>query len=49
MEFTYTVTVRCATEKEAQIVMNERIFYTEDYGFEYEIDYQEPKVFQGLA
>lgn len=35
--FTYTVTVRCETHEQADIVMSERLGCDEDYGFDYTI------------
>lgn len=35
--FTYTVTIRCATDADAERVVAERVGYDEDYGFPYQI------------
>lgn len=37
--FTYTVTVQCKTQQEANIVMAERLGVDEDYGFDYQIEW----------
>lgn len=40
-EFKYTVTVWANSKEEATKVMQERICFEEDYGFEYELNYRE--------
>ena len=37
---TFTVTVQGCTREQAQKVMDERILHDEDYGFDYEVDYE---------
>jgi len=37
--YTFVVNVECFSEEEAVHVMNERICYDEDYGFDYKIDW----------
>lgn len=36
-QYRFTVTVECETEEEALQVMAERVYFDEDYGFEYTI------------
>jgi hypothetical protein len=43
-DYTFTVTVRCATLDQARQVMAERIGHDEDYGFPYEVDWHEQVV-----
>ena len=40
-EFTYVVTVQCESREQAHRVITERILHDEDYGFVYEIDWEE--------
>lgn len=43
--FKFVVEVECQTPEQADEVMQERIGYDEDYGFEYQIDWHtEPTV-----
>ena len=39
--YTYTVTVTCDTAKQARRVMAERLSHDEDYGFDYQVDYEQ--------
>lgn len=39
-DFTYLVTVTAQTQEQADTVMQERILFDEDYGFDYRIDYE---------
>ena len=39
--FRFYVTVECETAEEADTVMAERIYFEEDYGFDYIINYEE--------
>jgi len=41
MKFQFTTTVEAETYGQAVEVMNERIHYDEDYGFPYEIDWED--------
>lgn len=38
-DFHFVVVVTCETMEQAEQVMMERILHDEDYGFDYEIDY----------
>ena len=39
-EHKFTVTVHAATLEQAEQVMRERIYYTEDYGFIYQVKWR---------
>ena len=39
-DYTFTVTVSCDTGDRAVLVMQERICFEEDYGFDYTISYE---------
>lgn len=36
-DFTFTVSVSCETQEQAEQVMSERLAYDEDYGFDYKL------------
>lgn len=38
-EYVFAVTVTADTAEQAAQVMRERIYYAEDYGFDYTVDY----------
>lgn len=38
-----TVVIECDTEEQAEIVLAERLGHDEDYGFEYQIGWGQPK------
>lgn len=40
-EFRFIVTVWCDNREQADRVMTERILHDEDYGFDYDIDWEE--------
>lgn len=40
MNFTYTVVVEAETSEQADMVMAERIYHDEDYGFHYTINFE---------
>lgn len=40
-DFTFTVTITAATSEQAAIVIAERIYHEEDYGFPYQIGVSE--------
>ena len=43
-EFRFVVTVQAETEDQAKQVMDERVYYDEDYGFDYQINWIGPVV-----
>ena len=43
MKFLYHVIVDTDTKAHADHVLNERVYFEEDYGFDYTIDYSEPE------
>ena len=38
--FTYTVTITCKSQADAERVIGERLGFDEDYGFEYTLDFE---------
>jgi hypothetical protein len=41
-EYRFVVIVKCETWEQAQQVIQERIYFDEDYGFDYEVDIVTP-------